>query len=313
MPVAGGLRQGALQPGPDPLRAVVRDPGGLGDDAGGLEPDPPHLRRQPVRLVLHDRDGGTGVLFVDPHGQRRGHPDTGQEHHHFLDRLLLLPGVGDLLGPFRPQSVHLGQPAGLLFDDGQDVGAEMRHHPLGHHRADPLDQPGPQVGADALDRGRQHGRIGVDLELPAIGGVAAPASGQAQALPDLGAQQRPCHRQQIRAGPLGGHPGDGATGVLVDVGDPFQHRLQHRQAMERIGRERLAGRSRRPFCRHPQPGCAARQASQPSGRSLPRPGTARPAARAHTRTSAVEGSGAPGAGRARPCRCWGGQWCEPPG
>jgi hypothetical protein len=38
--------------------------------------------------------------------------------------------------------------------------------------------------------------------------------------------------------------------------------------------------------------CAARQASQTSGRSLPRSGTARPVARAHARTSAVEGSGA---------------------
>jgi hypothetical protein len=37
--------------------------------------------------------------------------------------------------------VHLDQPAGLGLDDGQDAGTEMGHHPFGHHRADPLDQP----------------------------------------------------------------------------------------------------------------------------------------------------------------------------
>jgi len=46
---------------------------------------------------------------------------------------------------------------------------------------------------------------------------------------------------------------------------------------------------------HPQPRCAARQAAQISGRSLPRLGMARPAVRAHARTSAVEGPGASGA------------------
>jgi hypothetical protein len=37
--------------------------------------------------------------------------------------------------------MHLEQPARLVLDDLQDAGAEMSHHPLGHHRADPLDQP----------------------------------------------------------------------------------------------------------------------------------------------------------------------------
>ena len=44
VPVVGGLRQGVLQPCLDPFRAVVRDPDGLSDGVGGLEPDAPHLR-----------------------------------------------------------------------------------------------------------------------------------------------------------------------------------------------------------------------------------------------------------------------------
>ena len=271
----------------------MRDPDGLGDGVGGLEPDAPHLRRQPVGLVTDHRDGGAGVLLVDPHRQRRGHPDAGQEHHHFLDRLLLLPGVGDLLGPFGSQSVHLGQPGGLGLDDGQDVGAEMRHHPLGHHRADPLDHPRTQVAADALDGGGQHGGIRVHLELPAVPGVGAPAPGQAQALADLGAQQRPHHRQQIRAGPLGGHPGDGVAGVLVGVGDPFQDRLQHRLARRHTRRRGLTGHDDH-SAGHPQPRSAA------PGGPAPRPGVA----------AAGDGK----TGGARPCPDFGsgGLWCVRP-
>ena len=179
VPVIGGLGERVLQPGFDPLRGVVRDPDRLGDRVGGLKADPPHFRGQPVGLAAHHRDRVLAVALVDPHRQRRGYPDAGQEHHHFLDRLLLLPCVGDPLGPFGSQPVHLDQPLGLLFDDGQDVGAEMRHHPLGHHRPDPLDQPGAQVAADALDRRRQHRRVGVHLKLLAVFGMAAPAPGQA--------------------------------------------------------------------------------------------------------------------------------------
>jgi hypothetical protein len=40
--------------------------------------------------------------------------------------------------------MHLAQPARLLLDDIQDAGAEMSHHPLGHHRANPLINPDPR-------------------------------------------------------------------------------------------------------------------------------------------------------------------------
>ena len=44
------------RPALHPLRAVVRDPDRLGDRVGGLEPDPPHVGGQPVRLVPHHGD-----------------------------------------------------------------------------------------------------------------------------------------------------------------------------------------------------------------------------------------------------------------
>jgi hypothetical protein len=45
------------------------------------------------------------------HRQRRGHPDALQEHHHLLDRLLFLPGVGDR------GADHVDRPIAVLLVD----------------------------------------------------------------------------------------------------------------------------------------------------------------------------------------------------
>ena len=78
-----------------------------GDGVGGLEPDPPHVGGQPVRLVADDGDRRVAVFLVDPHRQRGGHPDALEEDHHFLDRLLLGPGGGDHRGALGAQPVDL--------------------------------------------------------------------------------------------------------------------------------------------------------------------------------------------------------------
>ena len=51
MTILAGLRQRELQAGLDPLGAVVGDAEALGDLVRGLEPNPPHLGGQPVRLA----------------------------------------------------------------------------------------------------------------------------------------------------------------------------------------------------------------------------------------------------------------------
>ena len=201
-----------------------------GDRVRGLEPDPPHVGRQPVRLMAHDGDRRVAVLLVDPHRQRRGHPDALQEDHHLLDRLLFGPGGGDHRGALGAQPVDLDQPARLVLDDVHDVHAEMRDHALGHHRADALDQPRAQVLLDARDRGGQHRGIGVHLELPAVLRVGRPAAAQPQELPHLRAQQRPDRGDQLRAAPLGGDPGDRVPGLRVGECHPLQHPVQYRAA-----------------------------------------------------------------------------------
>jgi hypothetical protein len=104
-------REGALgAAGLDPFRAVVRDAHRLGDRVGGLEADPPHISRQPVRLETHDVDGPVLVLLVDADGQGSRHPHTLEKDHHFLDGLLLLPGVGDALGALGPMPLTIPEP-----------------------------------------------------------------------------------------------------------------------------------------------------------------------------------------------------------
>jgi hypothetical protein len=134
----------------------------------------------------------------------------------------------DHAGAFGTQASHLDQPPWRLLDHLQGGLTEMVHDPLGHLGADPLDQPRTEVTADPLDRRRQHGVVGLDLELAAILGMARPPAPQAQALPGLGPKQRPDHRQQV-TGPVGGHPGHGVARLLVGVGDPLQHRVQGRR------------------------------------------------------------------------------------
>ncbi len=227
--VVGRLRQGVGQAGLDPLRAVPGDADRGGDRVGGLEADAPYVGGQPVRLGPDHGDRRVAVLLVDPHRQRRRHPDALEEDHHLLDRLLFGPGGGDHRGALGTQPVDLDQPAGLVLDDVHDVHAEMRHHSFGHHRADALDQPRSQVLLDAGGGGGQHGGIGVHLELPAVLRVAGPAAAQPQELAHLRAQQRPDRGDQLRA-PLGRDPGDGVPGLRVGERHPLQHPVQHRTA-----------------------------------------------------------------------------------
>jgi hypothetical protein len=157
----------------------------LGDLVGGLEPDPPHLAGQPVRLPADHLDRLIPVSLVDPHPKRGGHAHPLQEDHHLLDGLLFGPGGGDHLGALGAKARNLDQPTRCLLDHLQSGRAEVVHDPLGHLGADPFDQPRAEIAADPLDGRRQHSGVALDQELAAVLGVAGPAALQAQALPGL--------------------------------------------------------------------------------------------------------------------------------
>jgi hypothetical protein len=222
VPVVGGLGQGVGQAGLDPLRALRGDADRTSDGVRGLEPDPPHVGGQPVRLVAHDRDGRVAVFLVDPHRQRRGYPDALQEDHHLLDRLLLGPRGGDQRGALGAQPVDLGQPGRLVVDDVHDVHAEVRDHAFGHDRADALDQARAQVLLDARGGGGQHRGVGGHLELPAVPRVGRSAATQPEELADLRAEQRPDRGDQLAAGAFGRDPGDRVPGLGVGERDALK-------------------------------------------------------------------------------------------
>lgn len=176
VPLVGRLGEGVLKARLDPIGAVVRNADGLGDAVRGEEADPPDVRRQAVRLVPDDRDGGVRVLLVDPHGDGGGDADALEEDHDLLDGLLLLPGGGDALRPLGAEAGHLDESLGLVLDDVERVEAEVLDYPVGEHRADALDQTGAQIAADALDGGREDRRVVVHRELLAVLRVRGPAA-----------------------------------------------------------------------------------------------------------------------------------------
>lgn len=104
---------------------------------------------------------------------------------------------------------------------------EMRDDPLGEHRPDAFHQAGTEITLDALDRGGQDGGVGLDLELPPVPRMTRPPPHQPKALTGLSAQQRPDHRQQLITTTAGRHPRHRVAGLLVDIRQPLQHRLQH--------------------------------------------------------------------------------------
>lgn len=199
VPLVGGLRKGVLEPGLDPLGAVVRDADGLRDAVGGEESDAPDVGSQPVGLVLHDGDRGVLVLLVDADGDGGGDADALEEDHDLLDRLLFLPGRGDHLRPLRAESGHLHEALRVLLDDVQGVDAEVGGDAVGHDRPDALDQARSEVAADALDGRREDRRVVVDLELLAELRVRGPTPLHPQGLAGLGTEERADDGEQVPA------------------------------------------------------------------------------------------------------------------
>src|SRR6266496_216888 len=130
-----------------------------------------------------------------------------------------MPRRGDRRGALGSKAVDLAEAVGCLLDHPQGVQAEMVDDALGGLGADPFDQAGAEVAADALDAGGQGAGPLANLELAAVLRVAGPAATQPQALTRLGATQGADHGDQVRRA-TDHHPVALLAALLVDEGDP---------------------------------------------------------------------------------------------
>jgi hypothetical protein len=90
------------------------------------------LARQPIRVVLDDPDRRVAVALIMRTARAGRDAIIGEEDHHFLDRLLLVPGVADFAGAVRPRPATSTRRAGASSITARVVRAEMLDDPLGH-------------------------------------------------------------------------------------------------------------------------------------------------------------------------------------
>jgi hypothetical protein len=107
VPLRAHVLEDVADRGPGPQGRVLGQPEPRGQLVGGLEPDAPDVRRQPVRVALHQVDRRVAVLLVDAHRPGRPDPVRLQEHHDRPDALLFLPRLADPLQPLRADPLHL--------------------------------------------------------------------------------------------------------------------------------------------------------------------------------------------------------------
>ena len=182
MPIVGGLVEHVHQAGFDARGVFGRKPQRLGDPVCGFETDAIDISCQAIGIGLHNVQGFIAILFINLDRQVGAHPMTVQEKHDLLDLLLLFPGGGDQPGPFGTDIRHFTQAPGLCFDHFQGLLAKMLHDALRQARANPTDQPGAQVTANARHGGGQGVFANLDFELQSVFGVVDPAAAQADIL-----------------------------------------------------------------------------------------------------------------------------------
>ncbi|MNS81482.1 hypothetical protein D3C72_1151960 [compost metagenome] len=205
---------------------------GLGYFVGGLEADAPDVLGQAVGVVADHLDGVVAVGLEDLDREGRRDAVGLQEEHHFLDALLILPGLGDHPDALGPDTGHLGQPLGVGLDHLKDGHAEVGHHALGRDGPDALDQPGAQVLLNAGQRGGLLDVVAHGLELWPVLGVVRPATPHAQALARRDRAEVPDDGHQVTL--VGRLDLDDRVAVLgVVVGDALHEGLEahHRRGL----------------------------------------------------------------------------------
>ncbi len=173
-------------------------------------------------------------MLVDPGGVARADAVGLQEDHDRADLLLLVPGLLDHPDPLRADPLDLGELLDIALDDVEGLLLEPLDDPLGHDRADPLDQPRAEVFLDPGDRGGDGAFAEDDLELLAVLGMAAPFALHREDLAGGGVDDMADDGDQFLAA-VDLHPGDGEAVLVVGVGDPLDLAAELRKVVVRHG------------------------------------------------------------------------------
>ena len=244
MPFVHRLRKGVRDTGLEPDRSGLRDAEPHRNRVGGLEADAPDVAGEPVRVRRHHLDGVGPVGLEDPHRQRRPDAVAVQEDHDLADHLLLGPCRRDPLGPHGPDAGDLPQPLRGRPDHVEDGVAEGSHQLLGIDRTDAPDEPGAEVLADTVVRGRLGRPQEPRPELRAVRPVVHPLAGRGDPLAGRDCRRVADHRHQPGlAARLHAQNGEAVVGVVEgDALDEPRHHLALRRRARR--RDAVSGGAR---------------------------------------------------------------------
>jgi hypothetical protein len=106
--------------------------------------DAKNIAGQPVRGVLYHLNGFVTICFINLHGQIGTDLMGLQKQHNFFDLLLRVPGSGNHADAFGANTLYLGQPVNILFNDIQGVGAKFFRNPAAITGPIPLIRPLPR-------------------------------------------------------------------------------------------------------------------------------------------------------------------------
>ena len=132
-----------------------------------------------------------------------------QKKHDVLDLLLLLPTLLDPLHPHSADALHFDQSLRVFLYHIQRIFAKFLHNAPCELRPHTLDQAGPKIFLDAIDRSRQGFFKFLHGKLAAVFGVHLPEALQGK------------HRTYMRFR----HDADYSHQILGTLDGTFEHRI----------------------------------------------------------------------------------------
>ena len=234
VPFSRGLGQHVLQPAPGPQDGIMTESEFCADRVRRFKADARDIPRQQVRIGPYAHDGFLPVELKDPERTTRADPVAVQENHNVPHDPLLGPSRLDLLPPPRSDSLHIFQARRGIFNDLENLFAELGHHLLRINRTDPADQSAAEIFFNALEGGRG---VATDIrraQLHSMVAISLPAPFGRNPLAGRDGGHYSDHRNEV-APPLHLHFEHGKSCVLIMKGNPLD------QTREAVNRCRVIG------------------------------------------------------------------------